>query len=141
VQVDYEKTQKNQGRLDQLQLMAAKLAQWWRLVKSNKALNLLYQAMRGIVPVHRRGHQNGQSFRYIFSLLFHLLLPWRLLGQYRASSHPMAASSGFQSSPGHAASGNAICIAPAHCCGHQNSQRMRCICLSLLPCLYHNTQL
>jgi hypothetical protein len=43
----------------------------------------------------------------------------------------MAASSGFQSSPGHAASGNAICIALAHHHGNQNGRRTRCICLSL----------
>ncbi len=30
---------------DQLQQLAAILAQWWRLVASNKALNLLHQAM------------------------------------------------------------------------------------------------
>jgi hypothetical protein len=30
-------------------------------------------------------------------------------------------SSGFRSSPGHAASGKAVCIAPAHCHGHQTS--------------------
>jgi hypothetical protein len=45
VQVDNEKTQKNQGRLDQSQLLAAILAQWRRLVASNKALNLLYWVM------------------------------------------------------------------------------------------------
>jgi hypothetical protein len=32
----------------------------------------------------------------------------------------MAASSGFRSSPGHAASGDAVCIALAHRSGHQN---------------------
>ncbi len=37
--------EKNQGRLDQLQLLAAKLAQWWHPVASTKALDLLHRAM------------------------------------------------------------------------------------------------
>jgi hypothetical protein len=48
VQIDDEKTQKK-GRLDQLQLLATILTQWWRLVASNKALNLLYWAMRAVL--------------------------------------------------------------------------------------------
>jgi hypothetical protein len=50
-------------------------------------------------------------------------LPWWLLVQYRASSCPMPVSSGFRSSPGHAALGNTLCIAPADHHGHQNGQR------------------
>ncbi len=50
VQVDDEKTQKKWGsKLDQLQLLAAILAQWGRLVASNKALNLLYWEMRAVL--------------------------------------------------------------------------------------------
>jgi hypothetical protein len=49
VQVDNEKTKKKQGRLDQLQLSAAILAQLWHLVASNKALNLLYRAMCAVL--------------------------------------------------------------------------------------------
>jgi hypothetical protein len=45
VQVDDEKTRKNRHMHDQLQLLAAILARWWRLVASNKAPNLLHQAM------------------------------------------------------------------------------------------------
>ncbi len=82
---------------------------------------------RGYVPGHCHGHQNGHLFRCICWLLFVCLLPLRPLGQYIASSHPMAVSSGFRSSPGHAVLGNAICIAPAHCRGHQNGWRTRCI--------------
>ncbi len=52
-------------------------------------------------------------------------------GEYGGSSCPMAVSSGFRSSPGHAALGNTICIAPAHRRGHQNGRRMRYICSSL----------
>ncbi len=135
-----KKLEKNQGRLDRLQLSAAILSRWRRLVASNKALNLLYRAMRAVL--YRRttaAIKMASLFGTFLLLLLCLLLPWHLLGQYGASSCPMAVSSGFRSSPGHAALGDAICIAPAHCCGHQNGRRMSCICLSLLPCLYHNT--
>ena len=44
-----KKLKKNQGRLDRLQLSAAILARWQRLVASNKALNLLYWAMRAVL--------------------------------------------------------------------------------------------
>ena len=53
-------------------------------------------------------------------LLFCLLLPWRPLGQYGGRSYPMAAPSGFWSSPEHASLGNLLCIAPADPHGHQN---------------------
>ncbi len=90
----------------------------------------------GLVPALCHGNQNGQQSWSIFLSSFCLLLPWQPLGQYRASSCPMAASSGFRSSPGHAALGNAVCIAPAHCHGHQNGQQRRCICLlSSILCL------
>jgi hypothetical protein len=55
VQVDDEKTQKNQDRLDRLQLLGAILAQWRRLVASNKALNLLYWAMHMVLYQHTAG--------------------------------------------------------------------------------------
>jgi hypothetical protein len=138
VRFDDEETQKNQGRLDRLQLLVAILAQRWRLVASNKALNLFYWVMHAVL--YRRtatAIKMASLLGKFFLLSFHLLLPWRPLGRYGMSSCPMAASSGFRSSPGHAASGNAICIAPAHPCGHQNGRRMRCIHLSLSPRLYH----
>jgi hypothetical protein len=40
-----KKLVKNRHMHDQLQQLAAILAQWWHLVASNKALNLLHQAM------------------------------------------------------------------------------------------------
>jgi hypothetical protein len=55
-----------------------------------------------------------------FSLLFCLLLPWWLPEQYGESSCPMAASSGFRYSPGHAPSGDVLRITPADRHGHQN---------------------
>jgi hypothetical protein len=55
-------------RLDQLQQSVAILAQWQRLVASNKALNLLYWVMRMVSPWRiAMAIQNGQSFGYIFS--------------------------------------------------------------------------
>jgi hypothetical protein len=47
-----KKLEKTRGRLDRLQLSAAILAQWWHLVASNKALNLLYWAMRAVFYRH-----------------------------------------------------------------------------------------
>jgi hypothetical protein len=47
-----KKLKKDQGRLDRLHLLAAILAQWWHLVTSNKAQNLLYWEMRAVL--HRR---------------------------------------------------------------------------------------
>jgi hypothetical protein len=45
IRVDDEKTLKNRHIRDQLCLLAAILAQWRRLVASNKALNLIHQVM------------------------------------------------------------------------------------------------
>ncbi len=45
VQIDNEKTKKKRPMRDQLQQLAAILAWWWRLVASNKALNLLHWVM------------------------------------------------------------------------------------------------
>jgi hypothetical protein len=70
--------------------------------------------VRVIVLAHHHGHQNGQQSWCIFSSLFCLLSSWQPPGQYGESSHPMVASSGFWDSPGHAALGYAICIAPTH---------------------------
>ena len=47
----------------------------------------------------------------------------------------MAASSGFRSSPGHAALGDAACIASTPPHGHQNGLRRRCIPSSQPPFL------
>ncbi len=107
-----------------------RLAWWRRPVASSDALDLLHWAMRMVMYgriAHHHGHQNGHLFRCICWLLFVCLLPWQPLGRCVASSCPMAASSGFRSSPGHAASGDAVCIAPTHCCGHQNGWQTRCI--------------
>jgi hypothetical protein len=85
-----------------------------------------------ILPAHRCGHQNGKSFWYIVLLSFCFLLPWRLLGQYGASSCQMAASSGFWSSPEHAALGDVLHITPADRHGHQHGQQRRNMLMPLL---------
>jgi hypothetical protein len=125
-----KKIKKNQRMHNWLHVSAAILAQWQHPVFSTKALYLFYWAMCTVM--YRRttaAIKMASKVGPFLLLLFHLLLPWRPLGQYGASSHPMVASSGFWSSPGHAALGNAICIALAHCHGHQNGKQWRCICL------------
>jgi hypothetical protein len=67
-----------------------------------------------------------------FFVKFCLLLPFWPLGQYGVNSPPMAVSSGFRSSPGHAALGDAVRIAPADCHGHQKGQRLRNMLMPLL---------
>ncbi len=77
------------------------LVQLWRPVASTEALDLLHWAMRTVTCGRiATAIKNGHLFRCICWLLFVCLLPWRPLGQYVASSRPMAVSSGFRSSPG-----------------------------------------
>jgi hypothetical protein len=85
--------------------------------------------VRGIVPLHRDGHRNGQQ-EGTFCIIVFVLSPWRPPGRYGASSHLMAAFSGFQCSHGHAASGDAACTASSPPHGHQNGLRRRNICSS-----------
>ena len=112
------------------------LAQWWRLVAFRTAMNLLYWAMCVVQYRCTAPRPLKRPAKWVhFTLLFCLLLPWQLREQYGAISHPMTVSSGFQCSPGHAALGNATCIAltPPH--GHQNGLQRRCIHLLLPPLL------
>ncbi len=87
--------------------------------------------VRGNLPAHCHGQQNGQQSRCMFTWLFCLLLPWRPLGQYRASICPMVASRGFRDSPGHAALSDMSSLAPTCLHGHWNGQQRRYICSSL----------
>ncbi len=108
----------------------------WLLVKPwafsiKRCVQLLTGAL--LLPLKRPA-----KLVYLFIVVC-LLLPLQPPGQYWASSCPMAASSGFRYRPGHAALGNAVCIAPAHCHGNQNGQQRRCIHSSLLPFLYDNS--
>jgi hypothetical protein len=83
-----------------------------------------------IVPLHCNGHRYGHQSGYIFNyIVVCLLLPWRPLRRYGFSScpMPMAASSGFRCSPGHAALGDAPCITSMPLHGHRNDQQQRCI--------------
>jgi hypothetical protein len=84
----------------------------------------------GIVPAHRHSHQNGKQSWCNFQNLFCLLLPRRPPGQYGESSCPIAASSGFRSSPGHYELGNTHRIAKAHLQGLQSGPQWRYILLS-----------
>jgi hypothetical protein len=86
----------------------------------------------GIVPAHHRGHQNCQQSWFIFLLLCHLLLPGGCWGNTEQVVAQWRRPGGFPGSSEHAALGNAICIAPAHCRGHQNGQQQMFICF-LLP--------
>jgi hypothetical protein len=120
---------------DRLHLSTAILAQWQHPVASTEALDLLRCAM--CVVLHRHTAATIKMASKVgpwpfFLPPFCLMLHWQPLGQYGATSPPMAASSGFWSSPGHVPLGNAICIAPAYCRGHQNGQQRRCMCLLLL---------
>ncbi len=108
------------------------LARWQHPVASSEALDLLHRVMHAVTyRAHCHSNQNGHLCTCICWLLFVCLLPWRPLGQYGASSRPMPAPGGFQSSPGHAALGNATFIASTRLHGHQNGLRRRHICSSL----------
>ena len=61
--------------------------------------------------------------------MFCLLSPWRLPEQYGARSYLIAASRGIRCSPGHAALGDATCIASTHPHGHQNGLGQSYNCL------------
>ena len=82
------------------------LAGWWCLVAFMKATNLLHRAMR-TVWYWRTAIAIKWSAKWThFAPSFCLLSPWRPPGRYGVSSCPMAASSGFWWSPGHAALGD-----------------------------------
>ena len=127
-----KKLGKNRGFFVPLLLSAAILAQWWHPVASVVALNHPVSSDTcGIVPANCHGHQNGQQTGCIFSSSLFRLWLWRPLGQYGASSCPMAAFSGFRSSPRHPPLGNTACIASTPLHGYQNGLRQRHTCLSL----------
>ena len=128
-------TSKFRGRRVRLMLSEQLLAQWRRLVAFMKAMDLLHQAMHGIVPAHRHGDWNGQQSGNILHHRFSLLSSWRPLGQYGVSSHPMAAFSGFYENPGPPSLGDVRGIAPSHRHGYQNGLQWRCFCSLSLPFL------
>jgi hypothetical protein len=128
---------KNWCRYVPYMLLDIILAQWWRPVASSVALDLLLWAMHAVTYRHiAMVIKNGQQSRCIFSSSFVCLLPWWRQDQNGASSCPMAASSGFSYSPGHAALCDAACIAPLLLHGHQNGLQWNFIHLSPSPFLF-----
>jgi hypothetical protein len=128
-----KKHKKNGCWYYQWQLSVAILVLWWQPVASNIALDLLHWAM-GVVSYRHTAmdiKMDSKVGAYFF-LLFCLLLPRQLPGQYGESSHPTAASSGFRSIPQHVAFEDAHRIALVNPQGLQNGPRGRYISLSLL---------
>jgi hypothetical protein len=117
LQVEDEKTQK-QGRLYHLNLSAAILTQWWCLVASNIALILLYWVMH--VVLYRRTTTAIKMASLFGTVFVVVLFAVKLAAAGAIRSCKMATSSGFWSSPGHAALGDALCIASTDRHGHQN---------------------
>jgi hypothetical protein len=140
---------------DQLQLSATILTRWQHLVASNKALNFLHWAM--CVVMNRRIAMAIETASYLGVFVDCCLFAccpggrWRDMEQVAARCRRPVASEvaldmlhwgmlsvllwrtavTIKMGPGHAASGNAICIPPAHRRGHQNGWWTRCICSSL----------
>ncbi len=126
VWVDDKKTWKKWGRLDRLQLSATILARWRRLVASNKALNLIYWAMRAVLYQRTAAVIKMASlFGTFFCHHFVCCCPggrWGNMEQVVARwQWPVASGK----SPGHAALGNALHIAQANCHGHWNGQQQQ----------------
>jgi hypothetical protein len=125
-----KKLVKNWHMRDQLQLSAAILARWRRLVASNKALKLLHWGMCAVT--YRRIAMAIKTASFLGVFVDCCLFACRPGGRWGDTKQVVARCRCpvFWSSPGHAASGDAVCIAPAHRCGHRNGRRTRCICLS-----------
>ena len=112
-----------------LMLLERVLARRWCFLLLMKATNFLHRAMcavsyRHIATAIEMTSKGGGA--YCLSLCW--LSPWWPPGQYGAISCPMAATSDFWWSPGHAALGDVPCIASVQRHGHWNCPRRRCIC-------------
>ncbi len=131
--VDNKKHRKKPRSHVPFMLLAAILARWWHPVASSEALDLLHWAICAVLYRCTAAAIETASFVGIFvdCCLFACCTGVRWGNTEWVVSPPMVASSGLQSSPGHAASGNAVCIPLAHRRGHQNGQRMRYIRSSL----------
>jgi hypothetical protein len=89
--VDNEKHQKNWHSHVPFMLLAEIPTQWQHPVASSEALDLLHWASHAVL--YRRtaaAIKMTSKVGPFFLSLFHLLLPWWPLGQYRASSCLMA---------------------------------------------------
>ena len=100
---------------------------WWRRLvalwkPSTSSIRRCVQYSTGTSPRPLKWPAKGGYF----VLTFCWLLPWRPPGQYIVSSCLIAMSSGFRNSPGHATSGDALCIAQAHRHVDRNGRRTRC---------------
>ncbi len=137
---DNENIKKNHRSHVPTMLLGIILARWWCPVASSEALDPLHWAMHAVTYRRIAMASKMASFVGVFvDCCLYACCPgsrWGNMEQVVARWQPMAASSGFWSSRGHAASGNAVCIAPAHCRGHQNGRRMRCICSLPPPFLF-----
>ena len=77
----------------------------------------------------------------VFVCFIRIRRPWRPSGRYGAGTRPMAASSGFERSPGCAPSGDAPRIKPLHHHGHRNRRRFACIFCRVNFVVGHNHKL
>ncbi len=131
-QFDNEIYPQNMGRhvrLMPIGVSAHPMAAFSGFYESHEPPPLGYE--RSIVSAHRHGHRTASKVDTFYIVVL-LLSPWRPSGRYGASSRPMAASSGFRRSPGHAESGDALRIASMRLHGHRNGPRWRYICSPLL---------
>jgi hypothetical protein len=127
LQVDNEKTQKNQCMCDRLQLSAAILARWRRSVASIKALDLFHWVMHAVLyRCTAVAIKMASKVVPFFCGCFVCCCPgsrWgnteQAVAQWR---HPVASGVALDMPR------NAICITPAHRHGYQNGWRMRYIC-------------
>jgi hypothetical protein len=107
------------------------LARWWHPVASSEALNHLYRAMcvvsyRCIAMAIKTASKVG----VLFDCYFVKRCPGGCWGDTEQVGAQCRHSVAY-GSPGHAALSNAVCIAPAHCRGHRNGRRKKCIRSSL----------
>ena len=99
------------------------LARWRRPVASSEALDLLHWEMRAVT--YRRIAMAIKTATVYLLIVVCLPVALAAAGAIRS---PMPASSGFQSSPGHAALGDSACIASTPHHGHQHGLQRRGIC-------------
>ena len=78
----------------------------------------------------------------MFCLFYSNSLTMVASGWYRAGTQLVAATSGFEWSPGCAPSGNAPCVVPLHRHGNQNYQQFACIfcCRRFIVAHYHSSR-
>jgi hypothetical protein len=128
-----KKLEKNRHMHDRLHLLAAILALWRHPVASIKALDLLHRAMFAVLsrctPVAIKMASKVGPF---FCCCVVCCCPGGCWGNREQVVTQWQHPGGSPDSPGHAAMGNAVCIAPAHRRGHQNGQQRRCIFSSSL---------